>query len=189
MVTSYSVSETGDHSSSQPIYGLGQGTTNAPPNWTLIANVCQKAYAKHCKGCRILNPTGTVQLDAQGKIFVDVKNLIHNGKKPDASVKELMPIVMHDLSLWVCYIWITGGLIEWLKTEYSLMVWTSESTGAPQLTPEHKLPPNTVVIQQPDYTTTVKHIKETTASKMIGFHTALNQQNQSEWSYLKKKTN
>eukprot|EP00957_Ditylum_brightwellii_P019238 1450296-Ditylum_brightwellii.AAC.1 len=84
---------------------------------------------------------------------------MRNGKKPDVFAKELMSIVTHNLSLWDHYIWITGGLIEQLKTEYSLMVWTFESTGAPQLTLEHNLPPNTVVIQQPDYTTTVKHIK------------------------------
>ena len=67
--------------------------------------------------------------------------------KPNAFTKELMPIVTQDLSLWEHCIWITGGLIEQLKTEYSLMVWTFESTGAPQLTAEHKLLPNTVVMQ------------------------------------------
>eukprot|EP00957_Ditylum_brightwellii_P110473 8425154-Ditylum_brightwellii.AAC.1 len=80
-------------------------------------------------------------------MFVNNKHLVHTGKKPDTSTKELMSIVTQNLSLWDHYIWITGGLIEWLKTEYSLMVWTFKSTGAPQLTPEHKLPPNTVVIQ------------------------------------------
>eukprot|EP00957_Ditylum_brightwellii_P093074 7086746-Ditylum_brightwellii.AAC.1 len=75
---------------------------------------------------------------------VNDKSLMHNGKKPDTSAKELMSIVTHNLLLWDRYIWITGGLVEWLKTEYSLMVWTFESTGAPQLTQEHKLPPNTV---------------------------------------------
>eukprot|EP00957_Ditylum_brightwellii_P176030 13403974-Ditylum_brightwellii.AAC.1 len=69
------------------MYGLGQGATDAPPNWILILNVYQKAYTKHCIGCRILDPMGTIQLDAQGKM----------------------------------YIWITSGLIERLKTEYSLM--------------------------------------------------------------------
>eukprot|EP00957_Ditylum_brightwellii_P035977 2725847-Ditylum_brightwellii.AAC.1 len=97
MVTSYSVPDTWvTHSTTQLIYSLGQGTTDAPPNWTLILNVCQKVYAKHCIGCRILNPTGTIQLDVQGKMFVDGKNLMHN-KKTDATAKKLMSIVTHDL--------------------------------------------------------------------------------------------
>eukprot|EP00957_Ditylum_brightwellii_P169583 12907759-Ditylum_brightwellii.AAC.1 len=39
MVTSCGVSDSGViHSSAQPIYRLDQGTTDAPPNWTLISN-------------------------------------------------------------------------------------------------------------------------------------------------------
>eukprot|EP00957_Ditylum_brightwellii_P204275 15338470-Ditylum_brightwellii.AAC.2 len=98
-----------------------------------------KAYAKHHKGCSICDPTGTVQLEAQGKIFIDDKNLMHNGKTLDATAMELMSIVTHDLSLWDQYIWITSGLIERLKIEYSLMVWSFESTGAPLLTLENTL--------------------------------------------------
>eukprot|EP00957_Ditylum_brightwellii_P038279 2894561-Ditylum_brightwellii.AAC.1 len=122
-------------------------------------------------------------------MLVHDKNLMHNGKKSDTSATELMEIVIHDLLLWDHHIWITGGLIERFKTDYSLMVWTLKSTGAPQLTPEHNLPPNTMVIQCPDYTTTVKRIKETKTPKIIGVHTAINQQTSSEQTYLKKKTN
>eukprot|EP00957_Ditylum_brightwellii_P128466 9798435-Ditylum_brightwellii.AAC.1 len=107
-------------------------------------------------------------------MFADGKNLMHNGKKPDATAMELMSIVIHDSSLWDRYIWIAGGLIERLKTEYSLMLWSFETTGAPLLTQENSLPTNTVEIKCPDYTTTVEHIQETKASKMIGVHTAIN---------------
>eukprot|EP00957_Ditylum_brightwellii_P128045 9765467-Ditylum_brightwellii.AAC.1 len=53
---------------------------------------------------------------------------------------------------------------------------------------KERLPPNSVTIKQPNYTTTVKRIKETKASKMIRAHTAINQQTQTNWLYLKKKT-
>eukprot|EP00957_Ditylum_brightwellii_P019208 1448115-Ditylum_brightwellii.AAC.1 len=67
MITSYDIPDTGStHTEAYPIYGVGQGATGAPPNWTLISNVCQKAYEKHSKGCRILDHTGTIQLKAQG---------------------------------------------------------------------------------------------------------------------------
>eukprot|EP00957_Ditylum_brightwellii_P016487 1239248-Ditylum_brightwellii.AAC.1 len=60
MVTSYGVSETSiTYITSQPIYGLGHGATDALPNWTLHGNICQKASGKHSKGCRILDPTGS----------------------------------------------------------------------------------------------------------------------------------
>eukprot|EP00957_Ditylum_brightwellii_P164140 12497881-Ditylum_brightwellii.AAC.1 len=101
----------------------GQGATNAPPNWTLLANACQKA---------------------PGKMFVDDKNLMHNRKQPDSTAKELMTYVTHDVSLWDRYIWITGGLVERLKKKYSLMVWKFQTTRAPTITPGTELPENTV---------------------------------------------
>eukprot|EP00957_Ditylum_brightwellii_P012980 980848-Ditylum_brightwellii.AAC.1 len=82
--------------------------------------MCQRAYTKHSKGFRILDPTGTIQLEAQGKMFVDDKNLMHNNKKPNPSATELMEIFTHDLSLWDRYIWVTGGFLKQLKTEYCL---------------------------------------------------------------------
>eukprot|EP00957_Ditylum_brightwellii_P002536 194814-Ditylum_brightwellii.AAC.1 len=74
----------------KPIYGIGQGATDAPPNWTLVANACQKAYAKHSKRCQIQDPTGTIVQQAPGKMFVDNKNLMHNRKRPDSTAQELM---------------------------------------------------------------------------------------------------
>eukprot|EP00957_Ditylum_brightwellii_P200325 15272472-Ditylum_brightwellii.AAC.1 len=76
-------------------------------------------------------------------MFVDDKNLMHNGKKTDENAQELMDYITHDVSLWDRYTWITGGLIERLKTKYSLMIWKSENTGAPMITPGNELPPNT----------------------------------------------
>eukprot|EP00957_Ditylum_brightwellii_P052520 3982739-Ditylum_brightwellii.AAC.1 len=40
-----------------PLYGLGQGATDALPNWTLTANPSLKTYAKHSRGCTLCDPT------------------------------------------------------------------------------------------------------------------------------------
>eukprot|EP00957_Ditylum_brightwellii_P087692 6677418-Ditylum_brightwellii.AAC.1 len=93
-----------------PICSIDQGATNAPPNWTLVPNIYQKAYTKHTKGA----------LNANGKMFVDDKTLLHNGGQLDLHAITLMNIVTHDLSLWNWYTWTTGGLID--KTSYSLLV-------------------------------------------------------------------
>eukprot|EP00957_Ditylum_brightwellii_P039615 2996233-Ditylum_brightwellii.AAC.1 len=82
------------------MYGIGLGATNAPPNWTLLANACQKAYAKHSKECQILDLTGTIVQHAPGKMFVDDKNLVHNRKQPDSTATELMNYVTHNFLLW-----------------------------------------------------------------------------------------
>eukprot|EP00957_Ditylum_brightwellii_P107630 8211469-Ditylum_brightwellii.AAC.1 len=144
MVIGYVPTEKGTPSTKdKPIYGIGQGATDAPPNWTLVVNVCQKASAKQSKGCQTQDPTGTIVQQAPGKMFVDDKNLMHNGKRPGSNAHELMMYATHDVSLWDRYVWITGGLVERLKTKYRLMVWKFENTGAPMITPVNELPENT----------------------------------------------
>eukprot|EP00957_Ditylum_brightwellii_P049570 3759685-Ditylum_brightwellii.AAC.1 len=50
MVTGYGSTENGiTLTKEEPIYGIGQGATDTPPNLTLVANACQKAYKKHSK--------------------------------------------------------------------------------------------------------------------------------------------
>eukprot|EP00957_Ditylum_brightwellii_P000948 76017-Ditylum_brightwellii.AAC.1 len=54
MVTSHCPSEEAVTSTPKlPLYGLGQGTTDALSNWALISSPCQKAYAKNCRGCTL----------------------------------------------------------------------------------------------------------------------------------------
>eukprot|EP00957_Ditylum_brightwellii_P166992 12712969-Ditylum_brightwellii.AAC.1 len=101
MVTGYGPTKKGITSTTEaPIYGIGQGPTEVPPNWTLVANACQKVYTKNSKGCQIQDATGTTVQQAPGKIFVDDKNLMHNGEKTYANAQKLMDYVTHDISLW-----------------------------------------------------------------------------------------
>eukprot|EP00957_Ditylum_brightwellii_P082065 6240230-Ditylum_brightwellii.AAC.1 len=67
------------------------------------------------------------------------------------------------------------------------MVWKFQTTGAPTITPGTELPENTVYIHRPDYYTTVKKIDPNKADKLIGVHTAVTQQNNTEYKYLAKK--
>eukprot|EP00957_Ditylum_brightwellii_P163028 12414213-Ditylum_brightwellii.AAC.1 len=188
MVTGYGSTEKETTlTKNKPIYRIGHGATDALPNWTLVANACQKAYAKYSKGCQIQDPTGKIVQQVPGKMFVDDKNLMHNGKKPDSNSHELITYVTHDVSLWDRYIWINGGLVEHLKTKYSLMVWKFENTRAPMITPGNELPENTVNIRRPEYSTIVKRTDPNRADKLIGMHTAATQQNKTEFQYLSKK--
>eukprot|EP00957_Ditylum_brightwellii_P065190 4944491-Ditylum_brightwellii.AAC.1 len=59
--------------------------------------------------------------------------------------------------------------------------------GAPMITPGNELPPNTVSIQRPDYSTAVKRTDPNKDDKLIGVHTAATQQNNTEFQYLSKK--
>eukprot|EP00957_Ditylum_brightwellii_P134737 10272277-Ditylum_brightwellii.AAC.1 len=72
----------------------------------------------------------------------------------DLNAKQLMTIVTYVISLWDRYIWTTGGLIERIKTAYSLMIWTFTPTGKSTITVEEELPINKVVMHRNGYDTT-----------------------------------
>eukprot|EP00957_Ditylum_brightwellii_P099918 7614235-Ditylum_brightwellii.AAC.1 len=82
MVTSYGVDEVPVESTTMKIiYGIGQDATDVPPNWTLVSNVCQKTYKKHAKGCTITDQIQNITLNANAKIFIDNKNILHIGNR------------------------------------------------------------------------------------------------------------
>ena len=67
------------------------------------------------------------------------------------------------------------------------MVWKFESTGAPMITPEQELPPNTARIVRPNYTTSIKRSDPNKAAKLIGVHTAITQQMNTELQHIIRK--
>eukprot|EP00957_Ditylum_brightwellii_P064256 4876405-Ditylum_brightwellii.AAC.1 len=72
MVTGYGVSKlTTKNTEDTPIYGLGQGATDALPNWTLVANICLKVYDKLAKGYTIIDPARTISFKSNRNMFVD----------------------------------------------------------------------------------------------------------------------
>ena len=105
MVTGYGPTEKGITSTKEAsIYGIGQGATDAPPNWTLVANACQKAYAKHSKGCQIQDPTGTIMQQAPGKMFVNDKTLCTMERKQMQTLRNLwnMSLTTHHSGIDIC---------------------------------------------------------------------------------------
>eukprot|EP00957_Ditylum_brightwellii_P141722 10797800-Ditylum_brightwellii.AAC.1 len=90
MVTGYGPTEKGTTSTKdEPIYRIGEGATDAPPNWTLVANACKKAYAKHSKGCQIQDLMGTIVQQAPGKMFVNNKTLCTTEREQTQQLRNL----------------------------------------------------------------------------------------------------
>eukprot|EP00957_Ditylum_brightwellii_P096456 7346473-Ditylum_brightwellii.AAC.1 len=75
-----------------PIYGLGQGTTDVPHNWTLVANICQKAYDKFAKGCTIKDPTRAISLKSNGKMMYHYGIVISGQQVIRTDDMEIPPI-------------------------------------------------------------------------------------------------
>eukprot|EP00957_Ditylum_brightwellii_P167853 12777647-Ditylum_brightwellii.AAC.1 len=69
----------------------------------------------------------------------------------------LMQQVKHDTEYWGRLLWITGGLLEFLKSSYFIVVWTFTSEGKPEISSE--LTENTVRLTDAQgWTTKLKQI-------------------------------
>eukprot|EP00957_Ditylum_brightwellii_P166608 12682800-Ditylum_brightwellii.AAC.1 len=93
---------------------------------------------------------------------------MHNNGMRDATAQQLMSSVDHDVNLWDELLWITGGLLERLKTTYSLIVWDFEESGKPFIMPIEHLPANSVKIRCNVIATTLKQTAENKAIRNLG---------------------
>eukprot|EP00957_Ditylum_brightwellii_P087558 6665626-Ditylum_brightwellii.AAC.1 len=73
-------------------------------------------------------------------MFVDDNTLMHNTTSRDATAPDLMQNVQHDAELWGWLLWVTGGLLEFLKSSYFLVIWQFSKEGKPSIS--MNLPPN-----------------------------------------------
>eukprot|EP00957_Ditylum_brightwellii_P208279 15356652-Ditylum_brightwellii.AAC.1 len=123
-VTANSTSQiTNYHTQENPFHGIGQGPTNAPPGWTFNVDICTKCYNKDVYGFKISNPTGTIEIQCNAAQFVNNNKLVHNDSKTNLKPQNLMNIAGHNITLWGTYLHIDGGLLELLKTAYTMLVW------------------------------------------------------------------
>eukprot|EP00957_Ditylum_brightwellii_P083909 6376802-Ditylum_brightwellii.AAC.1 len=121
-------------------------------------------------------------------MFVDDNRQMHNNRIMNASATQLMPYVNHNVNLWDELLWITRGLLEKLKTTYSLMVWDFESSGRPVITPMLKLPENTAKIRHQGIVTMPKRTSKDKTIRNLGVSRALTLQKVTELANLKAKT-
>eukprot|EP00957_Ditylum_brightwellii_P112137 8550024-Ditylum_brightwellii.AAC.1 len=61
-----------------------------------------------------------------------------------------MSIVSYNITLWRWYLWISGVLLEYNKTQYCIMIWGFIPHGKPYRLPKAKLPENKVYIKGTD---------------------------------------
>eukprot|EP00957_Ditylum_brightwellii_P111551 8508846-Ditylum_brightwellii.AAC.1 len=101
MITAYGPSTvTNWHSPANPLHGIGQVPTDAPPGWTFNVDICTKCKDKLAHGFSITDLTKTLQIKRNAVQFVDDNKLAHNGRKNDLMPEQLMELTRHDITLW-----------------------------------------------------------------------------------------
>eukprot|EP00957_Ditylum_brightwellii_P050748 3847930-Ditylum_brightwellii.AAC.1 len=177
LLTAYRPSkEKNYHTAKHLVHGVGQGLMDGPPKWTCMVNTALLCYNKKAKGALLKDPTGSISTWQNSKMFVNDNRQMHNNRKMHATARQLMSYADHDVNLWDELLWITGGLLEQLKTIYNLMVWDFEPSGKPFIIPMEQLPENTVKLCRKGITTMLKRTLEDKAIKNVGVNRVLSLQ-------------
>eukprot|EP00957_Ditylum_brightwellii_P045392 3440747-Ditylum_brightwellii.AAC.2 len=66
-------------------------------------------------------------------MFVANNTLMYNDSAFDASVNQFMTYVQYNAELWGHLLWVTGGLFEFLKSLYFLIVSGFKEDGSPEI--------------------------------------------------------
>eukprot|EP00957_Ditylum_brightwellii_P003406 258107-Ditylum_brightwellii.AAC.1 len=144
MLTAYGTSsETNRHSPSSPVHGSGHGSTLSAAEWTFNADIILKCYSDQANGCIIKDPTNAIIQEQDADMIVDDVTMQHNAGQYNLDTQALMNICQHDITLWDELLWVNGGLLETLKTSYSLMIWNFDGNDQPTIQTEESLPQNT----------------------------------------------
>eukprot|EP00957_Ditylum_brightwellii_P142512 10857663-Ditylum_brightwellii.AAC.1 len=102
------------------VFGIRQGSTDGPSGWLFISKLILKCYTRLARGFVIKDPGKDVSVPGHADMFVDDNTLMHNTPTRDATAPDLMQNVQHDAELWGQLLWVTGGLLEFLKSSYFL---------------------------------------------------------------------
>eukprot|EP00957_Ditylum_brightwellii_P101533 7737860-Ditylum_brightwellii.AAC.1 len=106
------------------VFGIGQGATDGPAVWLFISNVILKCYSWLAHRCKIFGPSKDNHILADADMFVVDNTLMHNSPHFDISADELTKQIQADAELWGCLLWVTDGLLAFLKSSYLIVVWS-----------------------------------------------------------------
>eukprot|EP00957_Ditylum_brightwellii_P080063 6089275-Ditylum_brightwellii.AAC.1 len=128
----------------------------------------------------------SVQCNAD--MFVDDTTLLHNNNF-NTPAQQLMQQIQRNIEIWSILLWASGGLLEFLKSSYFLLIWTFAKSGKLQTVPKEDLPPNTVYITDAHGNTAVlTQVRERDCIKMLGVYMAATLDKCNEFDYLLYQT-
>eukprot|EP00957_Ditylum_brightwellii_P034464 2613980-Ditylum_brightwellii.AAC.1 len=90
-------------------------------------------------GCTFICPEQKISAKVNADMFVDDATLLHNAIVFNTTAIQLMEQIKHDSKLWDGLVWSAGGLLEFRKSTYFLVicVFTSAPPSKPSQTSRH----------------------------------------------------
>jgi hypothetical protein len=98
------------HNNPEPIYGVGQGSTDASARWGFLSDAIIRAFSENATDATINSPISNKQTNNKIAGFVDDSTslLIQNL----AMLPYILLKLQHDAQLWEKLLYTTGGKLE-----------------------------------------------------------------------------
>eukprot|EP00957_Ditylum_brightwellii_P204501 15339551-Ditylum_brightwellii.AAC.1 len=120
------------------------------------------------KGSTMRNPSGTIIVPRDVDMTVDDATLNHTDEF-NTSLEKLMTQINSKVSTWGQYLGDTGGLLEFTKAKYNMLIWNFEPNRRIYIEKGETLPDNKVFVK--DSTgkrTEIQRVEGNTALRMLG---------------------
>ena len=125
------------HSTSQPIYGMGQGSGNSPMMWCFISSLLFDCYETSAFSASYCNPDRSNLIELSMIGFVDDANgQVNSFFDPESPVmlqQTLNKKAASNAATWSKYLNASGGALELSKCSYHVLHWRFAMNGAPVL--------------------------------------------------------
>lgn len=169
--TSLGISSTSySHSSTTPIYGVGQGAGNSPAIWCTISSLLFDVYANKAHGATFYSPDQSLSCAVPMVGFNDdtcgsTNSFLANQDTPLSYYSNLAAA---DAQRWNNLLQLTGGALQSTKCSYHFMAYTFTSRGLPQLISIPATDPNCIRFNNNTTITPLMHLSNFAPHKTLG---------------------
>jgi hypothetical protein len=172
------------HRNPKPIYGVGQGSTDAPSRWGFVCDPLLEIYKELANDAIITSPLSTTTTNHKISGFVDDTTTLQI--KHFTAMIYIILFLQHDAQTWERLLHTSGGKLEIQKCVFALFEWTSDHWGRPTL---KKSTNNTLHIRNSDtqQIATIPQMATSEAYKYVGVQIAPDGNMTSQIKDLKKK--
>ena len=176
------------NTSQTPIYGTGQGSGISPGICCVTYSDLFDIHSDISTGSRYLSPVSSVQFPIYNIGYVDDTTTTVNDHHLNTPLhpKELSTLIQNDLQNWSNLLYLSGGALEFSKTELFLLSWKFNSHGIPYM---EDTTPVSITLQCPSTSTphSIHASSPLSTYKLLGFHLSPSQNINTQYTVLHTK--
>jgi hypothetical protein len=172
------------HNNPEPIYGVGQGSTDASARWGFLSDAIIRAYSANATDATINSPVSCKSFNNKIAGFVDDTTTLL--LQQFNMLPYILLLIQHDAQLFEKLLHTTGGKLEIQKCIFAMFKWDYDNSGQPILQSSNRLQIH-VKSSENNETMLIPQMEPNTAYKYVGVQIALNGNMDAQITTLKEK--